>query len=216
MFGLQTPALVLPPLNKIQPHLGPSMSATWVDDAGWHYRRVTPFPGADVFGGEQALAKAAAPVAAAIAVPAAARARAQAQAAQSMNNMRQIGLGVIMYANDNNGDLPPDLGATTKYITEPMVFVAPENRGKMMRPANVKPEELAKWVNEHADYVYVGNDLKKLSKVPQPAQAIVAYEKPERARNGNLAVVFADGHVEIQPLTLVKDRVAQQKAAGGK
>jgi prepilin-type processing-associated H-X9-DG protein len=85
-----------------------------------------------------------------------------------------------------------------------------------MLPADAKPETLAKWVNEHSDYVYVGNDLGKLSKVAQPAQAIVAYEKPERAMNGNLGVVFADGHVEIQPLTLVKDRIAQQKAAGGK
>jgi hypothetical protein len=217
MFGLQTPAMVLPPLNKIEPHLGTSMSATWVDDAGWHYRGVTPFPGADVFGGEQAVATAVAPVAAAVAVPAAAKARAQARAVQSMNNMKQIGLGVIMYANDNNGDLPPDLGATTKYVPAAMVYVSPEKQGKMMMPADANtPEALAKWVNEHADYVYVGKDLGKLSKVPQPAQAIVAYEKPERATNGNLAAVFADGHVEILPLTLVKDRVAQQKAAGGK
>src|SRR5205085_6690938 len=35
MFGLQTPPMVLPPLNKIQPHLAPSIAATWVDDAGW-------------------------------------------------------------------------------------------------------------------------------------------------------------------------------------
>jgi hypothetical protein len=109
MFGMQTPALVLPPLSKIQPHLGTSFSASWVDDAGWHYRGVSPFPGADVLGGEQAVAVTAAPVAAAVLVPAAARARQQAMMVQGMNNMRQIGMGAMMYANDSKGELPPDL-----------------------------------------------------------------------------------------------------------
>src|SRR5258705_7404492 len=78
MFGLQTPAMVLPPLNKIQPHLAASLSATWIDDAGWHYRGVSPFPGADLLGGEQALATTIAPVAVAAILPATAKARQQA------------------------------------------------------------------------------------------------------------------------------------------
>jgi prepilin-type processing-associated H-X9-DG protein len=86
-----------------------------------------------------------------------------------------------------------------------------------MAPANAKPEELAKWVNEHADYVYLGKSLGKLSAIPNSAQTILAYEKFELARNGGVNVLYVDGHVEWLPVPLAKDRVdAQNKARAAK
>lgn len=49
MFGVQAPMMV-PPLNKILPHLSPAGGAGWLDDAGIHFRMVTPFPGAELLG----------------------------------------------------------------------------------------------------------------------------------------------------------------------
>ena len=213
MFGMQTPAMVVPPLNKIMPHLGTSFSATWVDDAGWHYRGVSPFPGADVLGGEQAVAVTAAPLAAAVLVPASARARQQAVMVQGMSNMRQIGMGAIMYANDTKGELPPDLGSTLRYVQSPLAYVSPAHVGKMMVPATAKPEELAKWVNENTDYVYLGKGMGKMAAIPNTAQTILAYEKFELARNGGVNVLYVDGHVEWLPVPLAKQRVDEQNKA---
>jgi prepilin-type processing-associated H-X9-DG protein len=215
MFGLQTPAMVLPPLNKIQPHLAASISATWIDDAGWHYRGVSPFPGSDLLGGEQALVTTVAPVAAAALIPATARAQQQAVMVRDMNNLRQIGLGAIMYSNDNQGALPPDLGATLKYVQAPAVYLSPDKAAKLAPPADAKPEELAKWINENADYAYLGKDLGKLTKITNPAQTILAHEKFELTKNGLVNVLYADGHVEMMSVQFLKDRLEQQKKPAG-
>jgi prepilin-type processing-associated H-X9-DG protein len=215
MFGMQTPAMVLPPLNKIQPHLSVSLSATWIDDAGWHYRGVSPFPGADLLGGEQALATTIAPVAVAAILPATAKARQQAMMMQGANNLRQIGMGTIMYSNENKGALPPDLGSTLQYIQAPQVFLSPNRVQPIAPPVGAKPEELAKWVNENADYVYLGKDFGKLTKITNPSDTIIAYEKFELSKNGLVNVLYADGHVQMMSAQFVKDRLELQKKPAG-
>jgi hypothetical protein len=213
MFGLQTPAMVLPPLNKIQPHLAPSMGASWVDEAGWHYRAVTPFPGAELLGGEQALAPVVAPGLAAVALPAMAKARQQAMMAQDMSNLREIGIGAIMYSNENKGNLPPDLGATLPYTNSPLLYLSPEHARTAALPANAKPEDLAKWVNENSDYVYLGKELGNFRKLRAPGETIIAHEKFDMAKDGTVNIVCADGHVERLPVQAAKNRVEQQQAA---
>jgi prepilin-type processing-associated H-X9-DG protein len=213
MFGLQTPAMVLPPLYKIKPHLAPSLAASWVDDTGWHYRDVSPFPGAGLLGGEQSLATVVVPGLAAVALPAVANARRQAMMMQNMSNLRQIGVATIMYANENKGNLPPDLGATLQYTNSPMLYLAPDHQQQMRMPANAKPADLAKWVNEHSDYVYIGKRLGKLSKIARPAETIIAHEKLETTSSGLVNILYADGHVELVPLPSAKERVEKQQNA---
>jgi prepilin-type processing-associated H-X9-DG protein len=215
MFGMQTPAMALPPLNKIQPHLAPSASASWVDDSGWHYRAVTPFPGAELLGGEQALATTVAPAVVAIVLPALSKSRMQATMVADMSNLRQIGLGAIMYANDNQGSLPPDLGATLKYTNSPTIYLTPTHAQSAVPPFNVKPEELAKWVNDNSDYVYLGKTLGKLATL-NTAQTIIAHEKFELAQNGSINLLYADGHVQLLPTQVAKDLIEQQAKAAAK
>jgi len=49
LFGVPAPAMLLPPLGKLMPHLAPSGQVTWTDKDGIHAKRITPIPGADLF-----------------------------------------------------------------------------------------------------------------------------------------------------------------------
>jgi prepilin-type N-terminal cleavage/methylation domain-containing protein/prepilin-type processing-associated H-X9-DG protein len=49
---------------------------------------------------------------AAMLLPALAKAKARAQATQCLNNLRQVQLGVLMYADDNNSSFPENPGST--------------------------------------------------------------------------------------------------------
>jgi hypothetical protein len=55
MFGIPTPPAVLPSIGKIMPLLTPAGGFTWTDDSGVHIRGVTPFPGATLLGGPEAI-----------------------------------------------------------------------------------------------------------------------------------------------------------------
>lgn len=52
LLGVQSPAMLLPPMHKLMAQLTPAGSAAWVDDAGWHARAVMPFPGAQLLASE--------------------------------------------------------------------------------------------------------------------------------------------------------------------
>jgi hypothetical protein len=55
MFGLPTPPAVLPSLEKLMPLMSPAGSVAWTDDTGVHTRSTTPFPGATMLSGPEAL-----------------------------------------------------------------------------------------------------------------------------------------------------------------
>jgi hypothetical protein len=51
LFGVRSPEPVIPPLDVFLKNVGPSGGVSWIDDAGWHSRCVSSFPGAEIFGG---------------------------------------------------------------------------------------------------------------------------------------------------------------------
>jgi len=71
-------------------------------------------------------------------IPIRPRSREQAGRAQAMSCLRQIGIALSMYAEDNDGEFPPDLAtlADDGYVTDPRIFVS--QRGpyafRYMRP----------------------------------------------------------------------------------
>jgi hypothetical protein len=62
MAGADVPPLVMPMLPQIRRYLAPAGSAVWVDDAGLHARSISPFPGAELLGGQAPGIFAAAPI----------------------------------------------------------------------------------------------------------------------------------------------------------
>src|SRR5262249_10390220 len=75
LFGVTSPEPVLPPLDVIMPHLAPAGSVSYADEAGWHSRSVSPFPGAEILAGQQGIGAAAPAIIAGFALPAVAKAK---------------------------------------------------------------------------------------------------------------------------------------------
>jgi len=167
--GMKLP-FVLPQLSHIAQDMGPSCQYSWFDAQGLrsHYRGagIEPTLGA-VAGGA---------VGAGILMPALARARQQARQVVSMNNLKQLGLAVITYANDNQGKLPDNLDQAKQYYGDSKVLKSP-----------LKPKGFA-----GPSYIYInGHSMKAES----PARQIVIYENPEYCQD-TINAVFLDGHVE--------------------
>jgi prepilin-type processing-associated H-X9-DG protein len=107
-------------------------------------------------------------------IPSLRRAREAANRVASMSNMRQILMGCVMYANDNNGKWPDDLKGIAKYVPNPVVMKNPHHPD--LNPAFIylKPKNIRG-----------GN----------PGQMMVLYESHKNFGDG-INIGFADGHVE--------------------
>src|SRR5688500_4541363 len=214
MFGIDTPPMVIPPLAQLKEHLSPAAGFSWTDNAGLHFKSASPFPGAEIVMSQGGVVMAAPALMAGVAMPAVARAREQAQRVQSMSNLRQIGMGMMLYANENKGKFPPDLGTVSQMDVPPVIFVSPKS-GKTV-PPNVmqgNPEQKKAWINQNADYVYVGAGRGVAA--PNTADTIVAYEKPEVNHGQGTNVLFADGHVEWMPVPAAMERLQRQQQQKG-
>jgi prepilin-type processing-associated H-X9-DG protein len=209
LFGIKSPPMVIPPLNKLREQMAPAGSVIWADEDGWHMRSVTPFPGAELIGAPiSALSGGSGALAGAVVLPALVRAREQAQQAQAMSHLKQIGMALVMYSQEHR-KYPASFGElVTATFVGPEVFVSPFARKAV--PAEVraaKREDQANWVNENADYAYLGANLKP--DMPRPSDTILAYDKAPR--QGRMTVLFADGHVESLRAAVALQRIEAQE-----
>ena len=149
------------------------------------------------------------PIPVAMLLPALAKAKQKASGIQCMNNVKQLNLGLIMYANDNKDTFPsgttwcdtlkPYMGNSTSQFVCPLG--APNQRGHYAFNSRL-----------------VGVSLKDIQ---SPAQTVLIFEidggwnmaggrelLPAKGRHtGAYALGFADGHVEmVRPERLAKLR----------
>ncbi|MEN6333744.1 MAG: DUF1559 domain-containing protein, partial [Phycisphaerales bacterium] len=113
-------------------------------------------------------------VGAAVALPALAKAREQARTAVSMNNLKQIGLAMHMYADSHDGKFPSDLDAVKSYLANSAIPESPRKPRDFDGPSYI-------YIPDQGQDGYPGN--------------IVAYENPEFAGDWIVAL-FLDGHIE--------------------
>lgn len=167
--GIQLP-VALPRFDRIVDRLPPSGSTCWQDKDGlrWHSE------GSSV----DSSAIAGVAVGAGIAMPALAKARTQAQRVISMNNLKQIGLACILYADAHNGSLPASLQSLV-------------DAGQI--PAKVLQSPRGSSAGAKPFYLYLSGQT---TQQKDPALTIVAYEDPDQTREG-VNAVFMDGHVEF-------------------
>ena len=195
MFGVDTPPMLLPPLQTLIQHLSVAGAVTWTDAQGWHYRGVTPFPGGTAIASETAgmMDVQTSAILVGLLLPSLNRAREQANRVKSASNLRQIGQAAQIYAAENRGKLPPDLATTYDLVKNVDVYLNPNSATQ--KPQGLKGDELKAWINESADYVYLGAG----KDVRGRADTVLAHERPETA-SGGLNILFLDGHVEWQAM----------------
>ncbi|MPM68577.1 hypothetical protein SDC9_115511 [bioreactor metagenome] len=110
------------------------------------------------------------------------------------SNLKQIGLGLLMYANDKDEMFPAEDGAaglealrSNNYLIEPDVFVCPVDKERKTA------EKKAALTEKNCSYVYFGELAH--SNIPTPGRIPLAFEKPGISHDGVTHVLFVDGHV---------------------
>jgi hypothetical protein len=206
LFGAKTPALVLPTLSKLMPHVTPAGSVSWVDKGGWHNKQITPFPGSEILnaGGLGTLMAAQQAMVVGAVVPAIIRARQEATRMQGGNNLRVLGQAMMLYANDNKGKFPATPGELL--LTQDLTAETFIETGATAIPPGKNKEELAQWVNEHSDFVYLGSGKKD----PAGPGVILMYEKT-RPNVPGINLLFGDGRVEFMLTQQAMQMIDQQK-----
>jgi prepilin-type processing-associated H-X9-DG protein len=191
---VKAPEPVIPPLDVLLPHLTPAMAASWSDDAGWHAKSVTPFPGASLIATEQNATVGSTALMTSIMLPSLNRARETANRIKCASNMRQIGQSMMLYATDHKGQYPDDLGSCYIEGIEPGAFTCPS--GNVSLPPNfkqMKREEQVAWINEHSPYTYIG----KGKNTTAPADEVMLYEELSDHDTDGGNFLYGDGHVEF-------------------
>lgn len=142
-------------------------------------------------------------------LPALSEARHTAQQTLSMSQLRLLLLGCMMHSTEHDGRLPTSLEQLLEagYI-EPSGLRSPASG----RPAPRWDKKDKKLIGK-ADYIlfdYGGIDL---SKIPNDAMALLAYERPENFRpDEDIPVGFVDGHVERLSRERLKQLLAEAQA----
>jgi prepilin-type processing-associated H-X9-DG protein len=208
LLGAQSPALVVPTLDKIMAQTEPGGSIGWSDDAGMHVRSIMPFPGADVMaeaGNISGMQAYEAAMMASILLPSRNKSREPDNRVKSAANLRLIGQACLLYENDNHGKYPPDLGTllNEEDVTAAIV-IDPRSENPKQVPPNMTPAQTAAWVNQNSDYIYYGAGL---TDAADPT-IVVAAEDVNLHPDGCNAL-YADGHVEWQMV----DKLRQDLAA---
>lgn len=110
----------------------------------------------------------------------------QAVNASSASNLKQLGLGILQYAQDHNQTFPPleDAGAMKKavmpYVKNEDVFVHPGSKEAYQPNASLSS--------------------KKMSSLAEPNSRVLAYEA-NAGTDGRRAILYADGHVKRESET---------------
>ena len=107
------------------------------------------------------------------------------------SNLRNIGMGMIFYANENRGSLPPDLQTIVGHVEERYSAFTSPRTDTLLPRGELLPVERRAWVAATDDFLYTGAG-QRLGRIP--GSSIIAYENPARVAGG-LYMLRADGSV---------------------
>ncbi len=170
-------SMKIPDAEGVISKIAPTVSYSWIDDAGLHSRGQGPVlvkGPAVILGGALGMAALWSVERQSDVVVV----RSQREHS-CMYQLRSICIGCIMYATENEGKMPTDFEMIAEYLGENDVFVCPGSDDE----------------SGHNSYVYRGADL-DITKLAEHSRIIIAYDKEGNHRGVYRNVAFLDGHVE--------------------
>lgn len=197
--GVEIDPMIYPGLAEAVENAQYSVGVCAVDQDGIHYAQVGSANGV-------LIAAAVAGLVVSIMLPSLSRARELAKRAVSASNLRAIGMGCHIYANDNADRFPENLEALIEHgiITrealvsprDPDVQITPETRERLTAIGYLSPdaESAEEW---SGSYVYIAGQSEK-----RDMRNVLAYERVIGSEGTN--VLFLDSHVEWMTLDRFK------------
>ncbi|MGA2497608.1 MAG: H-X9-DG-CTERM domain-containing protein [Tepidisphaeraceae bacterium] len=126
------------------------------------------------------------------------RPKARIQRVQCAHQLRSIGQCLQLYANDNNGLLPPDLAVLIPTLDlSPEVLICPSSSDTPAKGLTTQTTgQNTVTLIGHCSYVYLGAGLNVKSLTPDH---VLAYEILKNHENDGMNVLYGDGHVQWLP-----------------
>jgi hypothetical protein len=206
---------LLPDLSEVTPHLGPAANASWTDDAGYHVRTISPFPGSLLYSQEGAFGLVTSgsplfvPLTVGWMVPAAVTTRGAAMEMQAASNIRQISFAMIRHAQRQREPGKPapmtsDLSELLSGQTlRPEHLVAPDREVPAAPLDN--PQQLRQWVQQHSSYVIVPGLTDAMD-----TRQVAIFGKPSHFPGPSVPVAFGDGRAERLGVERLRELVQEQ------
>src|SRR5206468_445311 len=124
-----------------------------------HSKYSSPFPGCEAYSNSPNFSSSAVGASAlgvSVLLPSLSRARETANRVKCASNMRQIGQGMLLYANEHKGDYPPDLATLAREEDmAPGMFICPSgSKSAPAGAADFTKDQFADWVVKNSDYIY--------------------------------------------------------------
>lgn len=131
------------------------------------------------------------------------------------HNLKQIGLLIMIYAANNEDQLPPDLATAAKTASDYHValFVCPSS-GTYIPPNwnTMAATEKEDWIDNKSDYAYLGRPM-SLRKIRHPSNTVLVHERGDNPHAGEMNLLFVDAHVEAKPIAEARRLIEASKAA---
>jgi hypothetical protein len=194
MFGGDSVPL-LPPYARIEPLLTPTGQVAWADDAGYHSRSISPFPGSVLLGPQGSTnMMSTAPLILGTTLPALGAARRAARQMKSTTQLRGIVQSQVMYASGNNDIYTNDIAELYENNHFSVEYTISPRSGVHI-PRGFNGWDVAdqkQWVRENASYILIP-DLK----MDINSETVCVFERPDHTHGGGMAVGFNDGSAQF-------------------
>jgi hypothetical protein len=192
MFGADPMPMLLPPYARIERFVQPAGEVAWSDDDGYHWRSISPFPGAMMLGpqGGTNMTTVGAPLMVGTLLPALGAARRAARQMKSTTQCRGIVQAQVTSASMHDDIYTNDIAELFEANAFSVEYVISPNSDVTL-PRNFHEQDMQqqkRWVRENASYILIP-DLK----MDINSETVAVFERPDHSDGGGIAVGFNDG-----------------------